>query len=278
MFEKKVNVKEAPKQGKKEKKEKRQVKAPGIVKIVLVPLLITVVLVAAIYLVMDKMTERETLLKNVVVASQNIRVNAYITPDEVEQYFDVIQVDGNAVAENAYTSLKDLKEKGYEPQVYRMFNFSSHYRKKINFTFEAMDAAKTALARLREGYLKHKEGSEDFENSKITEYKQKFLEAINDDLNMPVAMSVVWDVIKNSTKSPKLAELILDFDRVLGFDLKNYVPESNELPQEVLTLIEQRNTARLNKQWDESDRIRDVLTSMGYTVKDSKEGTIVEKN
>lgn len=113
MFEKKVNVKEAPKQGKKEKKEKRQVKAPGIVKIVFVPLLITVVLVAAIYLVMDKMTERETLLKNVVVASQDIRVNAYITPDEVDQYFDVIQVDGNAVAENAYTSLKDLKEKGF---------------------------------------------------------------------------------------------------------------------------------------------------------------------
>lgn len=113
MFEKKVNVKEAPKQGKKEKKEKRQVKAPGIVKIVLVPLLITVVLVAAIYLVMDKMTERETLLKNVVVASQDVRVNAYITPDEVDEYFTVIQVDGNAVAENAYTSLKDLKEKGF---------------------------------------------------------------------------------------------------------------------------------------------------------------------
>ena len=113
MFEKKVNVKEAPKQGKKEKKEKRQLKAPSIVKIVLVPLLITAVLVAAIYIVMDKMTERETFLKNVVVASQDIRVNAYITPDEVDQYFDVIQVDGNAVAENAYTSLKDLKEKGF---------------------------------------------------------------------------------------------------------------------------------------------------------------------
>ena len=62
---------------------------------------------------MDKMTERETLLKNVVVASQDIRVNAYITPDEVDQYFTVIQVDGNAVAENAYTSLKDLKTKGF---------------------------------------------------------------------------------------------------------------------------------------------------------------------
>ena len=113
MFEKKVNIKEAPKQAKKEvRKEKKPVKGASIIKIVLVPLLITAVLVAAIYLVMDKMTERETLLKNVVVASQDIRVNAYITPDEVDQYFDVIQVDGNAVAENAYSALRDVKEEG----------------------------------------------------------------------------------------------------------------------------------------------------------------------
>ena len=114
MFEKKVNTKEAPKQAKKEvKKEKNPGKSTSILKIVLIPLLITAVLVAAIYLVMDKMTERETLLKNVVVASQDIRVNAYITPDEVDQYFTVIQVDGTAVSESAYTSLKDLQAKGF---------------------------------------------------------------------------------------------------------------------------------------------------------------------
>lgn len=114
MFEKKVNTKEVEKQVKKDlKKEKKQKNGIGILKIVLVPLLITVVLVAAIYLVMDKMTEKETLLKNVVVASQDIRVNAYITPDKVDEYFKVISVDGVAVAENAYTSMKDLKEKGF---------------------------------------------------------------------------------------------------------------------------------------------------------------------
>ena len=114
MFEKKVNTKEAPKQAKKEvKKEKNPGKSTSILKIVLIPLLITAVLVAAIYLVMDKMTERETLLKNIVVASQDIRVNAYITPDEVDQYFEVIQVDGTAVSESAYTSLKDLQAKGF---------------------------------------------------------------------------------------------------------------------------------------------------------------------
>ena len=91
-------------------------------------------------------------------------------------------------------------------------------------------------------------------------------------------MSVVWDVVKNSKKSKKLADLILKFDEVLGFDLKNYKPETVILPEEVESLVEKRNIARANKDWAESDRIRDELINMGYTVKDSKEGTVVIKN
>ena len=113
MFEKKVNTKEVEKQVKKELKKEKKPKGTSMVKIVVMPLLMTVVLVAGIYLVMDKMTEKETLLKNVVVATQDIRVNAYITPDKVDDYFKVISVDGAAVADNAYTSIKDLKEKGF---------------------------------------------------------------------------------------------------------------------------------------------------------------------
>ena len=149
---------------------------------------------------------------------------------------------------------------------------------QINFTFEAMDAAKTALARLRDGYLKHKEGSTEIEDSVIADYENKFLEAINDDLNMPVAMSVVWEVVKNPNKSKKLAELIEKFDTVMGFDLKNYEPEVQALPEEIQNLVNERNDARANKNWAESDRIRDLLIAKGYAVKDSKEGTIVEKN
>ena len=75
-----------------------------------------------------------------------------------------------------------------------------------------MDSAKTSLNRLREGYLKHKEGTEEISKEEIEEYEKRFLEAINDDLNMPVAMSVIWDIIKNSKKSKTLANLILKFD------------------------------------------------------------------
>ena len=200
-------------------------------------------------------------------------------PAKFWMHGEYLLIDGGKMSKslnNLYT-ITDLEEKGYEPLVYRLFNFTSNYRAQINFTFEAMDAAKVALNRLREGYLKHAEGTEDVSDSVIKEYEEKFLEAINDDLNMPVAMSVVWDVIKNPSKSKKLQNLLLKFDEVLGLDLKNYKKQENILPEEIEKLVKERNEARTNKNWAESDRIRDILIEKGYSVKDSKEGTIVEK-
>ena len=194
-------------------------------------------------------------------------------------HVEFLQINGGKMSKslnNLYT-IKDLEDKGYEPLVYRMFNFTSNYRAQINFTFEAMDAAKVALNRLREGYLKHQEGNDEVLDSEIQEYENRFLEAINDDLNMPVAMSVVWDVVKNSKKSKKLQNLLLKFDEVLGLDLKNYEKQENVLPEEITELVSLRNKARSEKNWSESDRIRDILIEKGYTVKDSKEGTIIEK-
>lgn len=199
-------------------------------------------------------------------------------PANYWMHVEFLQINGGKMSKslnNLYT-LKDLEEKGYEPLVYRMFNYTSNYRAQINFTFEAMDAAKVALNRLREGYLKHKEGTDDISDEEIALYEEKFLEAINDDLNMPVAMSVVWDVVKNPKKSKKLQNLLLKFDEVLGLNLKEYQKQENVLPEDVQELVNQRNIARQNKDWAESDRIRDILTQKGYTVKDSKEGTIVE--
>ena len=200
-------------------------------------------------------------------------------PANYWMHVEFLQINGGKMSKslnNLYT-LKDLEEKGYEPAVYRMFNFTSTYRAQINFTFEAMDAAKIALKRLRDGYLKHKEGIEEATDEEITKYREKFLEAINDDLNMPIAMSVVWDIIKNPKKSKAYSELLLDFDRVLGFNLGTYEKQETTLPEEIQKLVDERNETRTNKNWAESDRIRDILVEKGYTVKDSKEGTILER-
>ena len=201
-------------------------------------------------------------------------------PANYWMHVEFLQINGGKMSKslnNLYT-LKDLNEKGYEPLVYRLFNYTSNYRAQINFTFEAMDSAKIALNRLRDGFLKHSEGTEEVSDEEIKMYEQRFLEAINDDLNMPVAMSVVWDVVKHPKKSIKLKNLLLKFDEVLGLDLANYKKEEKlDLSEEIQKLVEERNLARLNKNWNESDRIRDILIEKGYIVKDSKEGTIVEK-
>ena len=151
-----------------------------------------------------------------------------------------------------------------------MFNYTSNYRAQINFTFEAMDSAKIALSRLRDGYLKHSEGNEIIDEEELKQYEEKFLEAINDDLNMPVAMSIVWDIIKNPKKSKQLQKLLLKFDQVLGLNLKEYKKIENILPEEILELVNARNKARQDKNWSESDRIRELLIEKGYTVYNMK--------
>lgn len=174
--------------------------------------------------------------------------------------------------------VQDIIDKGYEPLAFKMMCFTSHYRNKLNFTWEAIEASQNALNRLREGYKKHSEGNEKIADSVIEEYKAKFQEAINDDLNMPVAMSVIWDVVKNPNKSKQLAELLLDFDKVLGVDIeKENEDKVVEIPDEINELIEQRKQARENKDWALSDKIRDELKEKGYIVKDTKEGMQVEK-
>ena len=199
-------------------------------------------------------------------------------PANYWMHVDFLTVDGGKMSKslnNLYT-LSDLKERGYSPLVYRMFNFGSNYRNKINFTWEAMNAAKVALARLKDGYQRHNEGVEDVEESLINEYEEKFHQAINDDLNMPVAMSVVWDVVKNPIKSKKFAKLLLKFDTVLGLEIDKE-NEKEEIPEEIKELLEKRKVARENKDWNLSDSLRDQIKEKGYIVKDSKDGMQVEK-
>lgn len=95
---------------------------------------------------------------------------------------------------------------------------------------------------------------------------------------MPVAMSVVWDIIKNPIKSKKLADLLLDFDKVLGVKIDEPINiKQEEIPENVKNLLEQRNIARQEKNWALSDELRDKIKELGYNVKDSKDGAKLEK-
>ena len=173
--------------------------------------------------------------------------------------------------------LQDIIDKGYEPLVYKIFCFTSHYRNKLNFTWEGIEAASKSLIRLREGYQKHKNGNDDIEDTILKKYEYRFHEAINDDLNMPMAMSVAWELIKLEKKSNKVAKLLEKFDSVLGICIDKEVERKVEIPKDVQELLRQRTEARANKNWTVSDELRDKIEKKGYKIKDSKDGTEIEK-
>lgn len=199
-------------------------------------------------------------------------------PAHYWMHVEFLQINGGKMSKslnNLYT-LKDLKDGGYSPLEYRMFNFSSIYRKKINFTFEAMDSAKIALKRLKDGYQRHLNGKDKVETEVIEKFKEDFLNAINDDLNMPQAMSVVWNAIKYEKKSKEIADMLLDFDRVLGLEIGK-LEQGEELPKEILELVEKRKKAREEKDWKLSDNLRDEIIKLGYNIKDTKDGMEISK-
>lgn len=167
--------------------------------------------------------------------------------------------------------LKDIEEKGYDPLAYRLFTYSSSYRNKINFTWEGIESNAKALAKLREGYQKHLTGTESISEEIINEFEEKFHKAINDDLNMPLAMSTVWEVIKQPVKSVKYAELLRKFDTVLGLKIDLVQETKTEIPEEIIKLAEERKIAKQEKNWAEADALRNLILEKGFAIKDTKD-------
>lgn len=167
----------------------------------------------------------------------------------------------------------DLIEKGYDPLAYRYFVLGGHYRSKLNFTFEALDAAQNALHKLQETIRSWPKagtiGCADIEN--------EFLEALNDDLNTPQALAVVWRLMDSDLPGEATSKTLLWMDRILGFQLDRYLGTPLEVPQEVLELAQQRQDARARKDWARSDELREEIASKGYVMDDTEEGSTFRK-
>ena len=191
---------------------------------------------------------------------------------------EYLLIDGGKMSKslgNVYL-VKDIIDRGYNPLSFKLFSYSSHYRNKLNFTWEGMDAADKSLERLKNGYKLHLNGTDNIEDEVVNEYEERFHRAINDDLNMPLSMGVVWEVIRYNKKSPKLANLLLKFDEVMGLKIDDENAKQEDIPEEILKLMEERKIARDNKNWKESDRLRDLIKSKGYEIKDTKDGMEVK--
>ena len=179
-----------------------------------------------------------------------------------------ITVDGKKMSKslgNIFT-LQSLKDKGIDPIAYRYLVLGAHYSTILNFTWEALEGAQTALRRLKDKL------SVLPDNGKINE--SQFKEFINDDLNMPKALALAWDILKDEKilDADKKAT-ILDFDRVFGLELDKV--ETFEITEEVKKLIKDRDEARNNKDFAKSDELRAKIEEFGFVVKDTPEGTVV---
>ena len=174
-------------------------------------------------------------------------------------------------ASNFYT-LHDLIDKGINPVAYRFWLLMANYRTRVNFIWEALEASETALKRLYSLYLEL--GTDVGEIN--TEYKNKFTEYINDDLNTPRALSLLWDLIKDPAVSDADKKAtILDFDKVLGLNFGNI--KEDIIPENVLDLVQSREEARKNKDFKKSDELRVEINSLGYEVKDTEDGPKISK-
>jgi len=167
-----------------------------------------------------------------------------------------------------------LEEKGYSPLSYRYFCLGSHYRKGLVFTYDGLLQAENAYKKLK-NKIKSLNRTPDLKEGKIDFYKEKFKEAISNDLNTSSMLTLVYDVLKDDelTDFTKLY-LIEDFDKVLSLDLTTDEFEvDEELENYILDAIEKRKQAKINKNFEEADRIRNELLEKGIQLVDSREGT-----
>ena len=195
-----------------------------------------------------------------------------------------LQVDGHKMAKSAgnFYTLRDVIARGYDPLAFRYLVLGAHYKSKVNFTWQAMDAAKATLDNLYEFMGRLDQVTPTGLDEAVERANQAFVEAMDDDLNTPVALASVFGLVKEVNVHGKggreVFEAMVDFDRVLGLKLAEKARAvSAEIPTEIQALVEERERARKVKDWGASDRIRDQILGMGYVIEDTPQGARVKK-
>ncbi len=178
-----------------------------------------------------------------------------------------------ARSEGGFIMLQNLIEKGFNPLAFRYLCLNTHYRTQLNFSFQALEAAQNALNKLYQAI-------NDFPKprGRAPEFEERFLTAINDDLNMPSALAVVWDLLKTKNIKPSAKlNTLFKFDKVLGLKFEETYNNSQDTPEEIKLLAQDREEARQEKNWKRADEIRKKIQEAGYLVEDTPTGPDIKK-
>lgn len=206
----------------------------------------------------------------------------------------LILINGEKMAKSKgnFFKLEDVKEKGYSPAVLRLAIISTHYRSPMNFTWEVMEQAKANLQRITDfvnnlqlAISSPRAELSESESSALGEFQQQFEKAMDDDLNTPVALAVLYDLITETNKlltenklSAKTAKDILGFwgkiNKVFGLKIAS---SAIRVPEEIIKIAEERKTARNSKDFQKSDELRDKISEMGYIIEDVKDNNYLIK-
>ena len=193
---------------------------------------------------------------------------------------EFMQVSGKRMGKsegNAFT-VADLRKRGFDPLAFRYLVLNTHYKSQMNFTWESLQAAQTALQRLREqvgGWRQSQSLTLVSNLSDEHNLTNSFLKAINNDLNLPQALAIVWGLVDSISQKQisveKGVSLIQDFDRVLGLNLISDAPIREEIPERVQELFSLRQEARKSGDFTRSDELRREIENKGFGVEDFKE-------
>jgi cysteinyl-tRNA synthetase len=205
------------------------------------------------------------------IAQTEARVGTRLANFWMHAYFLLSNDAKMAKSAGEFLRLQSLIDRGYDPLAYRYLCLTAHYSTQLNFTWDALDAAAKGLDRLRNGVFALGEFDANFAEPDAG-YRERFTAEINDDLNLPRALAVGWEVLRGNLAAATKKATLLDFDRVFGLGLALWSPKSESIPESIAALAAARAAARASRQWAEADRLRAEILAAGWEMEDRADG------
>ena len=204
-------------------------------------------------------------------------ISLYVECQKCKKSFSQIKM---SKSDGGFIILQDIIEKGFNPLVYRLMCLGTHYRKPLSYSETALKNFNKVLNNIISNYqlLLEKSSKKKID---ITDdpYLREFKKAINNDMNMPVALSQYYEVITNDTfhSIDERIELAKEMDKIIGLNLNKIKKEKINIPTNVKELAKQRLKARIEKNWTESDRLRDKINKAGWNIEDTGNSYVLKK-
>jgi cysteinyl-tRNA synthetase len=207
------------------------------------------------------------------ISQTEARSNTRLANYWMHGYFLQLNDEKMSKSKGEFLRVQSFIDRGYDPLVYRFLCLGAHYRSQMNFTWDAMDAAKAGFERLRLAVynLGAPAGEPD------AGFVARLMEKLNDDLNFPQALALLFEVMKSELPAAQKKATVIKFDEALGLKLAEFAPQVLDVPANVQAIAEARWAAKAAKDWAGADKLRAELTALGWEMKDGKEGFTLSK-